>query len=1209
MSTTTTTTRGKRPSEPLSWRARTDLRSGISDTPYMTTERTERLYTQLLRYCRGEQDGVSILISGTRGAGKTTLARLVIQRLISDGDGLVPLPIFLHGPTLLREAPAAAKPRAESPWTWANPDIPDAADEEARKIALKNSVLRGLIEALYRHLSDAISESWASAAEERTRHATLLQLPAHVALTLDEAPNVVALRRIWRRGGFLRSGVVGYLYPNHRGARARDTRIAWGLREIVALASCAHSYLTIVGEANETISRQETLVRRRADSADPKDKPAEKPASQERDSKTDKSTLGRYIPASLATVATSVALWLGGPATTPKLAAVQPFGAIAAGVVIWLLGTVSARFSERRDLLSDLRRNLTIDVDWSERRLERELPVLLQRVKRAGFAPVFVLDELDKLERQSETLGRFLDFSKHIVRDQAAFLFLTNRDYFEQLIRSIRSAGIAGEPPPAPAGVDVAQPLPQPTLPPPQPARAVLDPAVSTYFEYRIFMQYLPPDFRKYFRNVISLDNWRGNEAAMDHERLALATVLIYQARKEPFAFSEFLNSVANESGSLRQRAGPYLSREINRVQLTMQLGLEDIARRNEFEQRLERVPSEAQMLFDALYYIAELHALDNDLAYVFSITEASLADYLRHRAESDRTERLPEDFPRVAQRRLAFRMVRDYLHALASPGQIHRVVPEKSEQASDVEGQSATPVRRDREAWARVARLMSTKPIVDVIEDTAADGDASVIRFTFAVDRYGFRPGDETARALPAEAEASLRRWEEMLDNLLGDREPGVSVAAAVPILAKDYGFATPEQDRLPRERRDRPELAEINSRLLGNLAILNDWRDAFQRGMALASLAAAAVPADASGSDAKADWSRRRLAALRALAAINAVSRDATPNQVAGNLTAYFGDESRWPNAFRPLVTQPGLPTEAQHEFTTEPKAIEPYCEEMEAYASFVEHQTTLSAWREISSRFWAQWTFQRNGPRIRRVPSAPQATPIDLLHASRHGGFPIIAPGTSNLSIGGWCRLLTLFKAGEETVPQTAAEAALAALNLGAAAAEVRLSPPASPASWQGKVLLVIYPRSTESRAWDWQPQPDIYAVAEQPEEVRKADNLKAARTILDVFPDLLGRLRYSEGPVAIHCVETGSNADAAVPQFAQRQIIHFGEARRETHANYVGNPADVAELLRLVLRQFAAPSTQDTTPDAAGRGTTPAPRRLFQLGASRRNRERQ
>src|SRR5262249_53916249 len=77
---------GKSP-EPLSRAALEVLRKGWPSEhlwDFMETARTDRVRDQLQRYCRGEQDGVSILISGTRGMGKTTMAKLVVQRLIAE---------------------------------------------------------------------------------------------------------------------------------------------------------------------------------------------------------------------------------------------------------------------------------------------------------------------------------------------------------------------------------------------------------------------------------------------------------------------------------------------------------------------------------------------------------------------------------------------------------------------------------------------------------------------------------------------------------------------------------------------------------------------------------------------------------------------------------------------------------------------------------------------------------------------------------------------------------------------------------------------------------------------------------------------------------------------------------------------------------------------------------------------------------------------
>ena len=255
-------------------------------------------------------------------------------------------------------------------------------------------------------------------------------MKAHLALKLDEAPNVSTLRKLWRRAGFLPDGVLCHLYPDCR--RPENQRRSWledqGVREITALAACAQSYLTIIGAPEETVSNvtaSTATTRTEGREAAKSEGKQEKPARDKGKGDTVSEQVKMLTPPALATLATT-AIGVANPEKNIGWA-------LGAGLFVYLLGLASSRFTMRRDQFAELRRRLVVTVDWSERRLERELPALLRRVKAAGLAPIFVLDELDKLEDEAETLHDFLDFSKHIVRDHAAFLFLSHRDYFERL--------------------------------------------------------------------------------------------------------------------------------------------------------------------------------------------------------------------------------------------------------------------------------------------------------------------------------------------------------------------------------------------------------------------------------------------------------------------------------------------------------------------------------------------------------------------------------------------------------------------------------------------------------------------------------------------------------------------------------------------------------------------------------------------------------
>jgi hypothetical protein len=98
-----------------------------------------------------------------------------------------------------------------------------------------------------------------------------------------------------------------------------------------------------------------------------------------------------------------------------------------------LASWLSLQFGTRGQSRQDSSREMTVEVDWSTKRLERDFPSLIRRVKDAGFAPIFILDELDKMDAPDK-LQSFLRLAKHIVTDDAAFLFLVNRDYYEHLI-------------------------------------------------------------------------------------------------------------------------------------------------------------------------------------------------------------------------------------------------------------------------------------------------------------------------------------------------------------------------------------------------------------------------------------------------------------------------------------------------------------------------------------------------------------------------------------------------------------------------------------------------------------------------------------------------------------------------------------------------------------------------------------------------------
>ena len=226
---------------------------------------------------------------------------------------------------------------------------------------------------------------------------------------------------------------------------------------------------------------------------------------------------------------------------------------------------------------------------------------------------------MDKTRDANAALENFLKLTKHIVTDHAAFLFLTDRDYYEQLI--------------AADNVDWGHIL-------------MTTPVATTFYSHRIFLSYEPKDYRKYLMEIVDQTSW-STKSEIERFRLELGllawgTILVYRARMVPFHFSRELKQLVDENGVFIERdpATP-LMRSICRQQLTMQLGIEAIIRRDEVKERIHEVPVFQQYVYDTLYWPSYQHEKglndgidDKSNVRPFILTQANLKKYLWFRAK-----------------------------------------------------------------------------------------------------------------------------------------------------------------------------------------------------------------------------------------------------------------------------------------------------------------------------------------------------------------------------------------------------------------------------------------------------------------------------------------------------------------------------------------------------------------------------------------------
>jgi hypothetical protein len=642
--------------DPLSRKDWWQLRENPQQDPIlMRSQETGRMIVDLQRYCRGEKEGVSMLVAGPRGAGKTTLVKLAIRELIVESSQrerkrlteqdpresghLIPLPVLLHGPTILDHEAEAGGPRPRF--------SEEAPPEEAAEIVKKRAV-QLIITELYRELCRVFYDAWCYAAQEaptaRRRLHELLELRTHLDLGLDWAPQPSWLRSIWARAGFLHSGVAFYLVPGLR--RGTEGRGRWlraimppqiagpeedqGLREIRAITACADAYRVIIAEMKEKIERTSSDETKQQSSSfpSPQTTQSDKPSEKGTDDKS-KSTTTKLAPPALGTLAGGLTLF------SQDLESVL-FAAIAGGAV-WLLSWLAMFYNVQRRSSLETRRTQTVDIKWDVPRIERDFPKLLARVKDAGFAPIFVLDELDKTENAKKKLERFLRLTKHFVTGEAAFIFLTNRDYYETLFREQYENRLS-----------------------------------ETFFTYRIFVRYEADDYRHFL-----LESFDRAETALeaddarDRYRLGLAawaTILAYRTNMLPYHLNRQLMLLLNEKGEFRHQDPDLpLSATAYRQQVTMQLGIEAVLRDAAVQERLQDSPY-AQQIYDSLYYIRELHETGRTH---HSLDRESLKEHLWRRAEGQVGDPMPPEFLPEQEIDFLFGLVERYIGLLKRPRRI----------------------------------------------------------------------------------------------------------------------------------------------------------------------------------------------------------------------------------------------------------------------------------------------------------------------------------------------------------------------------------------------------------------------------------------------------------------------------------------------------------------------------------------------------------
>jgi hypothetical protein len=457
----------------------------------------------------------------------------------------------------------------------------------------------------------------------------LAELAASFERELYESPDDARLREYWRRVNALRSGV---LFPVSQANLRSVDAVDWtqGSLELAALSGVSQAYRRISG-------KYEMLE-------------AIKDESQ---SKSESSFGIDSAAGKLFAPITS--LLTGGLVGVGVLAAdASGPGATIAGILAALGASLVFRASSSRSRAATTSREQKFIFDLSATTLDRILPILIERVRRAGLAPIFVVDELDKVDQLSRRILGMVHHLKKLVAENAFFAFLTDRTYFERL--SQRTGALAypveytyythlvfvsfttqdfheylsGRPArgtqPKRDGVLQLVPEAPGTTPPVQP------PAGGTVASDRAAPETAPnvSPPRPVTEEIAGIQA-QTTASADELDLQVLPYFLLHRAQLHPLDLKRQLSSLRDVSGNLAMRRGQVRG-EGYRLDVQMQVAIEMMLDRELIRAYLTRDPDDRRLVHDAMYYLTRRWKREEEVIDLSEKGELAFATYLSDR-------------------------------------------------------------------------------------------------------------------------------------------------------------------------------------------------------------------------------------------------------------------------------------------------------------------------------------------------------------------------------------------------------------------------------------------------------------------------------------------------------------------------------------------------------------------------------------------------
>lgn len=502
-----------------------------------------QLVREMIRYARGEMTGRSYLVAGHRGVGKTTMVRkafeLMTTQLKNENVRMRPLYVELHGPDLVSpiRKPPAPKRGSDNPESESDSEAKKSGVADATETTTTTGTMAQVEEdwtnfterltfGLYRSAATEFSKRYRAAVQK-----TNPELAGQFEVELDRGADLRRLREFYRAADVLSGGVLFPSFP-------LDTQCA--VREMTLLAGAAQAYWIVSGRLEQ--------ARNQTDKADKKS--------------TLETAIENLAPP-ITGLLSGVLTWQAIPDVSAK-----PLAKLIGAALAGFAGLMTVKLTSSRSRETTDAETASFVPQTDPESLKRVLPVLVERFFDIGLVPIFVVDELDKIDDVDERMYRVMAYLKQFVTERAFFCFLADRTYFESIESTIAHDAY---------------------------------PKSATLFGERLFVQYRVKDLRDYLAKLLptKMDN-----DAEQRELELFPSVLLRRSFLHPFELRRLVIRYTDDKNTVRIPPESLFNSFQYRNDVLIQAAIECVLAEVDVSEYVED-PFQAQLAYDTLYFPA----------------------------------------------------------------------------------------------------------------------------------------------------------------------------------------------------------------------------------------------------------------------------------------------------------------------------------------------------------------------------------------------------------------------------------------------------------------------------------------------------------------------------------------------------------------------------------------------------------------------------